>query len=138
MILMDVGYYDDEDDFEYNLSMLEQRLEVLVEDIHLSERFLIVALIREVERIFEDQLADAQRGEQSRQVLHARAATRNFLEKTPQQERQTPSFQKRLKLYEDFEQKVYPTPEKIAERKHFLDTWRQVTTPVLQPDNLEM
>src|SRR5215469_5092142 len=81
-VLRDVGRYDDEDDFEYNLSMLEKRVEELVEDIHLSERFLIVALIREIECIFEDQLADARKGEHSRQVMHARTSTRNFLEKT--------------------------------------------------------
>ncbi len=137
-VLIDVGRYDEEDDFEYNLSMLQKKVEVLVEDIHLSERFLIVALIREVEHVFEDQLDDARKGEHSRQVMHARAATRNFIEKTTEQERQTPSFQKRLQLYEDFEQSVYPTPEKVAERKRFLDTWREVTTPILQPENLEM
>ncbi len=137
-VLIDVGRYDEDDDFEYNLSMIEKRLEVLVEDIHLSERFLIVALIREIEHLLEDQLDDAQKGENSRQVIHARAATRSFIEKTTEQERQTPSFQKRLRLYENFEQSVYPTPEKVAERKRFLDTWREVTIPILQPVNLEM
>jgi hypothetical protein len=30
---------------------------------------------------------------------------------------------------------LHLSPEKVAERKLFLDTWREVTTAILQPEN---
>ena len=131
-ILVDVGRYDEEEDIEYNLSMVEKRLEVLVEQVHLFEQFLIVSLIREVEHIFENQLEDAAKGEQSRSVRRVRAVAQRLLERATEQERQSPAFQQQLRHLERFERNIFPTPEKRAEIKLFLDTWREVTAPLLR------
>jgi hypothetical protein len=131
-ILVDVGRYDEAEDIEYNLSMVEKRLEVLVEEIHLSEQFLITSLIRQVGHIFEDHLEDAAKGEQSRSVRRVRAVVQRLLERATEQERQAPAFQKRLRQLERFEHNIFPTPEKRAEIKVFLDTWREVTAPLLR------
>ncbi len=131
-ILVDVGRYDEEEDIEYNLSMVEKRLEVLVEQLHLSEQFLIVSLIREVEHIFENQLKDAAKGEQSRSVRRVRTVVQRLLERATEQEQQSPEFQRQLRQFERFERNIFPTAEKRVEIKLFLDTWREVTAPILQ------
>lgn len=131
-ILVDVGRYDEDEDIEYNLSMVEKRLEALVGQVHLSEQFLIVSLIREIEHVFESQLEDAARGEQSRSVRRVRAVAQRLLERATEQERQSPAFQQQLRHLERFDRTIFPTPEKRAEIKLFLDTWREVTAPILR------
>lgn len=86
-ILTDVGWYDESEDIEYNLSMVEKRLAVLVKEVHLSEAFLVVSLIRQIAHVFEDHLEDASRGEQSRAVRRVRATVQSLLEGATEQER---------------------------------------------------
>ncbi len=118
-ILADTGRYDEDEDIEYNLSMVEKRVVVLVEQVHLSERFLMVSLRREIEHVLEDQLEDASKGENSRLVRRIRAVAKRIFEGATEQERQSPDFQKRLEQFERFERSIFPTPEKLAERKFF-------------------
>lgn len=49
LMLADIGPYDADEDTESNLSTIEQRVKALVDEMRISERFLIVALIREIE-----------------------------------------------------------------------------------------
>lgn len=137
IVLVDIGCNDEDEVIEYYLDMIEKRLTVLVEDIHLSERFLIVSLIQDIEHVFEDQLEDARKGENSRQVIYARDVKSRIIEKSTEQERQSPAFQQRLMQFEQFERNIFPTQEKVAKSKLFLDTWREVTTPILYPENVE-
>lgn len=132
-----IGRFDEEEDTERNLDLIKERLEMLVHDVHLSEGFLIKALIENIEDNFEYQLEDARKGENSRQVIRTRAVIRKFLEKATDQERQSSPFQKSLGQFEKFERGIFPTPEKIAERKLFLDVWREVTMPILRDINLD-
>jgi len=134
-ILVDIGPYDVHEDTEYNLSMVEKRLAVLVEEVHLSESFLVASLIRQITHMFEDQLEDAAKGEQSRTVRRVRAIIQRLREGATEQERRSPAFQKRLRQLEQFERRIFPTPEKIAEITLFLHTWHEVSTPLLQLTN---
>lgn len=132
-----IGRFDEEEDTERNLDLIKDRLEMLVHDVHLSEGFLIKALIENIEDNFEYQLEDARKGENSRAVIDAREAKKRKMEQTSEQERQSPYFQRVMRLMDVVEQKVFPTPEKIAQRKLFLDVWREVTTPILRFINLD-
>ena len=131
IILADLGKYDESQDIEFNLDLVEKRVEMLVEDVHLSEHFLVTALIREIEQVLEDQLEDAEKGEYSKEVIHARQAKKRMLEKVSDQERQSPSFQKHLSRLEQFERSIFPTPEKIAMQKLLLSTWREIMRSIL-------
>ena len=122
LILEDVGPYDANADTESNLSAIEQRITTLVDDTRLSERFLIMALIREIEDTLADWLADAEKGDQARGVLRVREAKRRVLERATPQERQSPAFQQHLRHFEEFERSIFPTPERVAQRKRQLDT----------------
>ena len=55
-----------------------------------------------------------------------------------EQERQAPSFQGKMKLLDDFEHHVMPSPEKIGHREFLLAAWREIMAPILaldtQPD----
>ncbi|HEY7094115.1 MAG TPA: hypothetical protein VH393_13085 [Ktedonobacterales bacterium] len=132
LIVASVGPYDADDDTEYNLLNVEHRVKALVDDQRLSERFLIVALIREIEDTLADWLADAELGDQARGVLRVREVIRRTLEQATPQERHSPAFQQRRRHLEAFEASIYPTPERRAQRKRQLDTWRDVTRPLLE------
>jgi hypothetical protein len=133
-VMTSVGCFDEEEDSEFNLSMLEARLKFLVDDIHLSESFLVVALMQEIEKIFEDQLEDAYKGGDSKGVIRVRGVKQKFIEDTPKQEHESPSFQKRMKMLDDFERSIFPSVGKVAQRKFFLDTWREVTVQIKEND----
>jgi hypothetical protein len=135
LILADVGPHDADADTESNLSAIEQRVKALVDDTRLSERFLVVALIREIEDTLADWLADAEQGDQARGVLRVRAAKQRALERATPQERQSPAFQQHLRHFAAFERSIYPTPERVAQRKRQLETWRDVTRPLLESDD---
>jgi|SRR5579885_465386 hypothetical protein len=127
-----IGRFDEEEDTERNLDLIKDRLEMLIREVHLSEGFLIKALIQDILDNFEYQLEDARKGENSSAVIHVRESKRKRMELASEQERQSPNFQRAMKLMDIVEQKVFPTPEKIAQRKLFLDVWREVTAPILQ------
>lgn len=137
LMLADIGPYDADEDTESNLSTIEQRVKVLVDEMRISERFLIVALIREIEDTLAARVTDAEQGDQARGVLHVREAKRRALERATPQERQSPAFQRYLRLFEKFGRSIYPTPERVAQRKRELETWRDVTRPLLKSDDTE-
>jgi hypothetical protein len=103
--------------------------------MRLSERFLLVALIREIEDTLAAWVADAEHGDQARGVLHVREAKRSAVERATPQERQSPAFQRYLRLFEQFERSIYLTPERVAQRKRELESWRDVTRPLLDSDD---
>lgn len=109
-----VGRFDENEDIEYNIDMVQQRIEILVQDIHIDERFLITALVREIEQIFADQLEDGRKGEQSRRILKVREVKRKQWEQASEPERQSAAFQASMKQLDRFEQTIFPTPEWIA------------------------
>lgn len=131
-ILIDIGPFDYDEDIEFNLSMVQKRLEVLVHEVHLSEQFLVAALIQDIEKIFENQLEDARKGENSREVARIREIKRKHREVASEQERQSQSFQRSMKRLDEFEQQNFSTPHKIALIQFFWDTWKEVTEPILQ------
>lgn len=137
LMLVDVGPYDADEDTESNLSTIEQRVKVLIGEMRLSERFLIVALIRDIEDTLAAWVADAEQGDRARGVLRVREAKRRALERATPQERQSPASQRYLQLFEKFERSIYPTPERVAQRKRELAAWRDLTQPLLELDNTE-
>ncbi|HVB23011.1 MAG TPA: hypothetical protein VNG51_13800 [Ktedonobacteraceae bacterium] len=125
-----VGCFDESEDIEYNIDMVQRRVEMLTQVIHIDERFLITALVREIEQIFVDQVNDARKGEHSKRVLKIQDVKRKRWEQASEQERQSAVFQHSMNRLEQFEQSIFPTPERIAEMHRSLEAWREVTFPI--------
>ena len=137
-ILDRVGPGSDWSDVEMELATIENRVEELVHNVGISEKFLIVALIQAIDKVFVLQLADLAQGENASEVRRVREVRKKWLEEASEQERQSPSFQRKMKLLDDFERRVTPSPEKIHDRESLLATWREIMAPILaldtQPD----
>jgi len=131
-----VGRFDESEDIEYNIDMVQQRVEMLAQVIHIDERFLITALVREIEQIFVDQLDDGCKGEHSRGVLKIRDIKSKRWGQASEQERHSAAFQHSMNRLEQFEQSIFPTPERIAEMHRSLEAWREVTFPIIHFDNV--
>ena len=52
-----------------------------------------------------------------------------------EQERQSSSFQRKMKWQDEVERRIMPSPEKIHYREFLLATWREIMAPILALDN---
>jgi hypothetical protein len=83
-------------------------------------------------------LTDLAQGENASEARRVREVRKKWLEEASEQERQAPSFQRKMKLLDDFERHVMPSPAKIGHREFLLAAWREIMAPILaldtQPD----
>jgi len=137
-ILDRVGPRVDWSDVEMELATIQDRVEELVHSVGINEKFLIIALIQAIDKVFVLQLADLAQGESASEVRRVREVRKKWLEEASEQERQSLSFQRKMKLLDDFERRVMPSPEKIGHREFLLTAWREIMAPILaldtQPD----
>jgi len=130
-----VGPRVDWTDVEMELATVQTRVEELVHKVGISEKFLIVALIQAIDKVFVLQLADLAQGENASEVRRVREVRKKWLEEASEQERQSSRFQCKMKLQDEVERRIMPSPEKIHYRESLLATWREIMTPILALDN---
>ncbi|HEX9503910.1 MAG TPA: hypothetical protein VF974_06360 [Patescibacteria group bacterium] len=117
------------------LATVQTRVEELVHNIGISEKFLIVALIQAIDKVFVLQLADLAQGENASEVRRVREVRKKWLEEASEQERQSTGFQRKMKWQDEIERRIMPSPEKIQYREFLLATWREVMAPILALDS---
>ncbi len=134
-ILDRVGPSVDWRDVEMELATIQDRVEYLVHSIGISEKFLIVALIQAIDKVFVLQIADLAQGENASEVRRVREVRKKWLEEASEQERQSTGFQRKMKWQDEIERRIMPSPEKIQYREFLLATWREVMAPILALDS---
>ncbi len=108
---------------------MKKRLEMVVESIHMAEDFLIVSLIHAIERDFEDCSENYAKG-----IQRIRLANERILSRVPENLQASPQAQRER---QEMERLATPSLEDLRQRRIVLDVWRQVTDPILQPENLD-
>jgi hypothetical protein len=68
-------------------------------------------------------LTDLAHGENASEIRRVRGVHRKWLEEAFEQERQAPSFQRKMKVLDDDERCVLPSPEKAV--SHYYQAWRR-------------
>lgn len=141
----------------FSIEQMRNWLERLVRDLHIFEDFLVVAVIQDIDRHFEELSEDYAKG-----IRRARGH-KEFMDEKLADPKMTEDFVERMnrkiteinlrenniephppftadtlrKMQDSLETWSTPTLEEQRKRRIFLDTWREVTRPILQSENLE-
>src|SRR5258708_25991037 len=113
------------------LATIENRVEELVHSVGISEKFLIVALIQAIDKVFVLQLADLAQGENASEVRRVREVRKKWLEEASEQARQSTGFQRKMKWEDAIERRIMPSPEKRQHREFLLATSMEGIAPIL-------
>lgn len=127
----------------YTVEQMRGYLEKLVTRVHMHETFLIVALVRAIEddfaRACEDS-ADRIRAEQQQELEEIAADPARREEHlrlmNEQRRRSEPFDEASLQNMMELLRRL-SSPEQERERRLALEVWREVTAPIVQPENLE-
>lgn len=121
-------------DADPSLDEMKEWLEKLAHEVRMDEVFLVVSLMQAIEKQLELESENIAKPIAQIRAFERLMETEEAGELSGLSDEQKEEFKQSIPRLKE---KLQPSLEKMRDRKLRLDTWREVTSPILEPANLD-